>query len=317
MPSAVETSWSPVLSVVVCTYNRAHLLADAIGALLNQGSDAPPYEVIVVDNNSDDGTRDVVARFAGGVVRYAFEPRQGLSVARNHGVSVARADLIAFTDDDVQVGNDWVRSIVQAFSEHADVDMVGGKVEPIWDGAPPDWLSEAGSAPLALVDFGEESFRVTPGRSIALIGANVAIRRRAFDRIGGFSPAVQRVRDSIGSTEDYDFQMRVMAQGGSAVYEPRIVVRAVVPRERLMRKYHRAWHAGHGRFYAVMREPTFECTRAGTFLGVPAHVYRSVVHEVTGWAASMLGRRSASAFAHELRLRFLVGFATQRIFRRS
>jgi hypothetical protein len=66
-----------------------------------------------------------------------------------------------------------------------------------------------------------------------------------------------------------------------------------------------------------MREPTFERSRTGTFLGVPAHVYRSVLREAAGWAASVLGRRSAMAFAHELRLRFLIGFATQRIFRQS
>ena len=317
MPSGVETPPPPVLSVVVCTYNRAHLLATAIDALLNQVQGTPPYEVIVVDNNSSDGTRDVVERFGSGMVRYAFEGRQGLSVARNHGVALAGADLVAFTDDDVQVEAHWVQSIVQAFSEHADVDMVGGKVEPVWEEAPPAWLREAGPAPLALLDFGEDAFRVTPERPIALIGANVAIRRRAFDRIGGFSPVVQRVCDSIGSTEDYEFQMRLIGQGGGALYDPRIVVRAAVAPERLKKQYHRAWHAGHGHFYALMHEPTFERSRIGTFLGVPAHVYRSVVCEAAGWAASVLGRRSTAAFAHELRLRFLIGFAAERIFGRS
>jgi glycosyltransferase involved in cell wall biosynthesis len=66
------------ISVVLCTYNRAVLLADALTALVRQ-TDAPPYEVVVVDNNSTDDTRHVVARFASsGIVRYVAEPLQGL-----------------------------------------------------------------------------------------------------------------------------------------------------------------------------------------------------------------------------------------------
>ena len=211
----------PVMSVVLCTYNRSHLLVHGLDALLGQVRDTPPYEVIVVDNHSTDATGDVVGQFlASGIGRYEFEPRQGLSVARNRGVSVASADLIAFTDDDVRVSATWVRSIVEAFNDNSDADMVGGKVEPVWEEAPPAWLQEAGDAPLALVDFGEEAFRITPGRSVCLIGANVAVRRRAFERAGGFSIALQRVRNSIGSTEDYDFQVRVVADGDRALVRP-------------------------------------------------------------------------------------------------
>ena len=306
----------PVISVVVCTYNRAHLLADALDALIAQADPTPPFEVIVIDNNSTDGTREVVEQYiARGLVRYAFEPTQGLSIARNHGVSLARADLIAFTDDDVHASPTWVRSIATAFHENPDVTMVGGKVEPVWDEPPPVWLSDAGCAPLAVVTYGEHPFRINPERPVCLIGANVAVRRRIFDSVGGFSTALQRVGDGIGSTEDDDFQIRALAAGATALYDPRIVVRAPVPRERLEKQYHRAWHSGHGRFYAMIRNPLFERSRLGTFLGVPAHVYRSALREAAAWAGSVVALRRTAAFAHELRLRFLLGFAVQRIFR--
>ena len=82
-----------VVSVVLCTFNRSRLVARAIDALLGQAPGTPPYEIVVVDNNSTDATRKVVGRFLGsGLVRYEFEPRQGLSVARNRGVAV-RAGL--------------------------------------------------------------------------------------------------------------------------------------------------------------------------------------------------------------------------------
>ena len=93
-------------------------------------------------------------------------------------------------------------------------------------------------------------------------------------------------------------------------------MRAVVPRERLSKRYHRAWHRGHGRFYALMRDPLFERSRSAWF-GVPAHVYRSAIGEASAWAASLLRGRRSAAFAHELRLRFLTAFAVQRMFQRT
>ena len=77
-PASIEHA-PVVVSVVLCTFNRSHLVAQAIEALLHQRPDTPPYEVVVVDNNSTDATRQVVGEFReSAIVRYAFEPRQGL-----------------------------------------------------------------------------------------------------------------------------------------------------------------------------------------------------------------------------------------------
>ena len=197
-----------------------------------------------------------------------------------------------------------MRAIARAFAAQPDVDMIGGRVEPAWEAEPPAWLPDAGYAPLALVDSGSEPFRIEPTEPRCLIGANVAIRRRALRRLHGFSARVQRVGDGIGSTEDHEFQSRLLEGGAAAAYDPRIVVRATVPRERLSKRYHRAWHKGHGRFYALMRDPLFERSRAGTVFGVPAHVYRSAMGEAWAWTSSVLRGRRSVAFAHELKLRF-------------
>jgi glucosyl-dolichyl phosphate glucuronosyltransferase len=315
--SAARDPDAPVLSVIVCTFNRCDHLNRALRALVDQARHPPSYEIVVVDNNSTDRTREVIDRFrSSGLVRAAFEPRQGLSFARNRGVAAASADLVAFTDDDVCVGATWVTSIVDAFGARPDADMIGGKVIPEWAGAPPRWLAAAGYAPLAIADYGDEPFAISSARPVCLIGANVAVRRRAFDRAGGFSAIVQRVGDAIGSTEDYEFQARVMARGGLAVYDPHLVVHAPVEGRRLRKRYHRAWHSGHGRFYALMRDPSFERSRRAV-LGVPLHVYRSALTETAQWATSLLTLRGAAAFVHELRLRFLIGFAVQRIFPRT
>jgi glycosyltransferase involved in cell wall biosynthesis len=104
------------VSVVLPTYNRCGLLHQAISALLNQEAHGLSYEVIVVDNNSTDATRRTVESYSSGDrrLRYAFEQRQGVAYARNTGIQLARADLIAFCDDDVYVAPDWVENVYRA-----------------------------------------------------------------------------------------------------------------------------------------------------------------------------------------------------------
>src|ERR1043165_9291612 len=89
------------ISVVIPTYNRCQLLAPAIESLLAQESNGLRYEVIVVDNNSSDNTRDVVNSFTGREtpVHYVFEGQQGNAYARNAGIEASHAPIIAFIDD--------------------------------------------------------------------------------------------------------------------------------------------------------------------------------------------------------------------------
>lgn len=305
-------------TVVVPTYNRAASLDVALTHLTEATSGASgPCEIIVVDNNSTDATRDVVGKFAGRV-RYLFEGRQGLSHARNAGLMAVpqqerTADhVIAFTDDDVEVQQNWLHVIGRELTERLDVSCVGGRVMPRWKGvAPPAWLSHEHWAPLALQDHGDRH-RVLDSRTpLCLIGANVAFRANVFDRIGPFSPDVQRVRDSIGSTEDHELLLRLYAAGERALYSPDLIVWSHIAPDRLTRRYHRRWHQGHGRFHARMRLPEMEHSRARV-LDVPLHLVRTALLDAAAWISLSLARNSARAFAHETRLWFFSGFCRER-----
>src|SRR5690349_5231481 len=106
------SSWD--VSVCICTYNRCQTLRSALESVLGQEADGVRFEVIVVDNNSTDDTKQVVESFVRrghSNLRYSFEGRQGLSHARNAGIAVARSPLVAFTDDDIRVAPDWVSTI--------------------------------------------------------------------------------------------------------------------------------------------------------------------------------------------------------------
>jgi GT2 family glycosyltransferase len=241
------------------------------------------------------------------------EVKQGVSFARNRGIVEARADVIAFFDDDVRVSENWIETIARTFAERPELECIGGRVLPQWEIPPPSWLTPVHWAPLALQDLGDARITISAHNQKGLISANLACRRQLLDRVGGFSPVFQRVKDGIGSIEDDEWIRRVWKSGATALYVPELVAYADVPASRLTRAYHRRWHSGHGRFYAVLRADEMEQTTRGSLLGVPAHMYRSAVTSAISWFAAAGRGRSEQAFSHEVKLRFFHGFLGQRL----
>ncbi len=283
----------------------------ALERLLAQQSGGVSYEVIVVDNNSTDSTREVVESLINeghANLHYVFEPKQGVSYARNAGIQHARAPIIAFADDDVVVARDWISVIKREFDAHPAVDCLGGKVLAEWKSKPPAWLTREHWSPLALQDYGDEPFYMNAKNPLCLVSANLAFRREVFSSTGGFAPELQRVKDGIGSMEDLELLIRYWRAGGESLYLPKLVVTTEVPAARTTRKYHRRWHQGHGRFYALMRSPDFERSSKRALFGVPAHLYRQSVIDFANWVRWSMTGRHDRAFFYETRLRFFAGF---------
>src|SRR5437016_4807888 len=166
------------ITVVVCTYNRCESL---VGTLTSLGCQKLPesveWEVVVVDNNSNDRTRQVVQEFQRSNperFRYGFEPRPGKSIALNTGIREARGEVIAFTDDDVTMQTTWLNNLTAGIYS-GECAGAGGRTLPQRDFVPPDWLAmerQYALAPLALFDLGAEAqpLKVTPFRN------NMALR---------------------------------------------------------------------------------------------------------------------------------------------
>ena len=299
------------VSVCICTYNRCQRLRSALESVLGQQADRVRFEVIVVDNNSTDETKQVVdslVRLGHSNLQYVFEGRQGLSYARNAAVALAGSPLVAFTDDDVRVAPDWVSTIKRVFDEHPEAAWLGGKVLPCWPSPPPLWLTPEQWGPLALADHGDLPFYTSDRRQTPLVGANLAVRRDVLAQCGGFAPRLQRVQDSIGSMEDHELQMRLWRANRKGLYVPELVVFSDVAADRLLKKYHRRWHFGHGRFYALARLEEFERSNVGWLFGVSAHVYRQAIGDAVGWLASVIRGNFRRAFTFEGSLWFFLGF---------
>jgi len=234
------------ITVLIATYNRAPMLQRCLAQLARQAFE-PGDEVVIVDNGSSDATDDVVrtavARFPV-PLRYVVEPSPGKSRALMAGLAAAHGDVLALTDDDVLVGDDWLAAI-RALWREADIGLAGGRVTPGWARSAPRWLRfDAGigygplAAPLALLDYGPEP---APLGDRTALGANMAVTRRALDAAGGFPLDLGKLRGTLLSGEDHALCERVQAAGFRAVYDPRLVVRHHVPADRLRLAYYVRW----------------------------------------------------------------------------
>src|SRR3990167_5510795 len=109
----------PKISVVVPTYNRCESLIKALQSIADQtGIDKADYEIIVVDNNSTDKTKEIVEGFKRafpGNLIYLFEQRKGKTFALNKGIESTRGEIIAMTDDDCVADRNWLANIWKTF----------------------------------------------------------------------------------------------------------------------------------------------------------------------------------------------------------
>src|SRR5678815_724993 len=172
-------------SVVIATYNRADELVRTLYSI-KELKVRDSWEVIVVDNNSRDNTKEVVLKAAEDFpvpLRYLHEAQQGRSAALNAGIKAAQGDIIATTDDDVRIEPDWLTNAERAL-ETLDCEYLGGKALPLWGGERPSWIPETRCihwAVIALLDYGPEPI---PLGDYVTLGVNMIFRREAFERAG-------------------------------------------------------------------------------------------------------------------------------------
>jgi glycosyltransferase involved in cell wall biosynthesis len=258
------------VSVILCTYNRCHVLASALeSAAALRVSEAIDYEIVVVDNNSNDQTRAVIENFCRRYperFRYLFEPRQGKSYAANSAIQATRGDILAFMDDDTTVEPAWLENLVAPL-RNPEYAGVGGKIIAEWTCALPDWLphtSQYGLAPLVSFDHGldPKPLKETP------FGANMAFRRVLFEKYGGFRPDLGPRGRRFIPNDDSEFGSRLLAAGEQLFYEPRAIVHHPVTANRLQKDYFLRWWFEKGRsgIRAVATSPLSTVSSLGNIL---------------------------------------------------
>lgn len=311
-------------SIVIATYNRSADLRATLDSLSRLRPDGP-WEAIVVDNNSTDGTRDVVeqaARTFPVACRYLVEPHQGRSPALNAGIRAARGSIIATTDDDVRVPPDWLTRAGEGLAR-MECGYVGGRVLPLWGAARPAWLPNRGGkqwAVIALLDYGAEPIEF--GTRVPL-GVNMAFTRSAFDRVGLFDPAIGRRAGTLLGQEVREWCIRARRAGVRGYYLPAMTVEHVIPAERLRKAYFRRWFYWRGISRALLyrragldmeapEQTTLDYSTVPHVAGVPRYLYRKLLASGAGWLRALARRDPVAAFEHELWIWFFAGIVRQR-----
>jgi glucosyl-dolichyl phosphate glucuronosyltransferase len=226
-----------MISIAIATYNRANELNRTLRGLetLSLGDDLT-FEVLVIDNNSNDATRSVAEEFESrlpGPLRYIHEARQGLSHARNRAIEEARSEIVAFLDDDVEVDPRWLIGLASAFAS-GDAAAVGGRAYLSYPGVKPRWLDGRDEGYLTKVELGPDRRPAAPDE---LFGVNLAIKKGWVERVGGFRADLGRVGTCLIGSEEGELLERIADAGGTLHYEPSAVVGHRVAAERLSRRW--------------------------------------------------------------------------------
>jgi glycosyltransferase involved in cell wall biosynthesis len=284
------------ITVILCTYNRCQELAKALRSIaLSVLPDSVEWEVLVVDNNSNDGTRALVEQFCRRIplrFHYVFEPRPGKSFALNTGIAEAKGDVVAFMDDDATVETAWLWNLTKALGD-AEWAGTGGRIILQWPPSVPSWLAKEG--PYARhcfpgFDQGDEA-KLLAGPPF---GVNMAFRKTMFGKYGGFrtdlGPSANR--DIPPHSEDTEFGRRLIAAGERLRYEPSAIVYHPVTPERIDKKYFLRWRFDLGRAnFRILG------VRRGTrwFIGcIPLYLLRRFVVWTVHWIFTLRPSRRFS-----------------------
>ncbi len=230
------------LSVVICTYNGEHRLPKVLDCLLAQlGTEHLAWEVIVVDNNSTDGTAQVFKAYQQQwpqdvPLRYAFEARQGAGYARQSAITLARSPLVGFLDDDNHPALGWVVAAHRFGQTHPQAGAFGSRIRGDFEVTPPPNFERIGSL-LALTERGSEPLLYAPEQKVLPPAAGLVVRRQAWL---GSVPERLTLADAIGfraAGEDLEVVLHMQRHGWEIWYNPAMRMQHEIPASRFERDY--------------------------------------------------------------------------------
>jgi glycosyltransferase involved in cell wall biosynthesis len=213
----------PQISVIICTYNRDVLLKMAIESLLNQNVNPLLYEIIVVNNNSDDNTEAVVKVFTENYsnIRIVLEPNQGLSHSRNRGYREAKAEYVAYMDDDAKVSPDWIEIAIKIINEQHP-DIFGGPIYPFYLSSKPEWFKDEYEIRI----HAEKTGWMKEGN---ISGSNIVFKKAFLQEYGGFNPQLGMRGSHFGYHEETNLLHTAYKDEKKIYYSHDLIVFHFVP----------------------------------------------------------------------------------------
>lgn len=245
------------ISIIIPTYNRADSLDITIKSFIEQNFPKEDLELIIVDNNSSDNTKQVIYEWIKKSdinINYLFEARQGVHYARNTASLVAKGELLYFTDDDMLADPNLLKELVKVFeNSENNIGSATGKVLPKWEILPPKWiLKYCVNGILSLLDLGNET--IIKNDDIGVYSCHQAIPKDIFLKSGGFNPE-NTAGIWIGDGET-GLNIKIKNLGYKFAYCGKSVIYHMIPPQRLTQKYlnKRYFNQGNCVSYTSFRE---------------------------------------------------------------
>lgn len=240
------TSLPLAATVVVCTNRRWEYALVCLDSLLSQVIPGGSFEVLVVDNAPVRREPPEYSRRGAVDVRWLHEGEAGLSHARNLGAREARAGLVAYIDDDATAGPQWLANLLQPFSVDDGIAVVGGAIRVSVPGDLPWWYDASLEGWFSRFDVPSGGVRRVEGFGSLPYGANLAIRKSAWEELGGFDTALGRRGADLAGGEDLEFSLKAMVAGYAVCTVPDAAVlhHISADRIRLCGLWHVAREAG-------------------------------------------------------------------------
>lgn len=229
-----------MLTAIICTYNREKYIRPLLESLAANDLPKSEYEILLVDNNCTDNTHSVCEAFQQAnpdiCFRYVVENEQGLSAARNKGISEANGDILVYVDDDALVDAHYLSDFAQHFATHPSTMAAGGPIEPLYETEEPKWMSPYTKALLtAWMNYGNEIREYPKGRYPG--GGNAAYRKEVFEKVGLFNTALGRKGGNLMGSEEKDIFDKMHALGMEILYLPQPVLHHIIPQAKLENAY--------------------------------------------------------------------------------
>lgn len=227
-----------MLSFIICTYNREKYIYECLSRLA-KNTIKEGWEIVLVNNNSTDGTAAECERFVKEYkpknYHYIVEIQQGLSYARNRGIAEAKGEWLVFLDDDAMVGKDYIANLQAHLVQHPEAGAFGGAIEPFFEGEIPNWLNPWAMGFVSVIDLGTQ-VKLFSTKSYP-IGANMSISRATIDKVGTFNTALGRTGNNLMGGEEKDIFNRIRQAGIPIFYFPDIKVQHCIPPKRTTKEF--------------------------------------------------------------------------------
>ncbi len=246
-----------MISIIIPTFNRHSQLKVTLSSFLNLTVENIDFEIIIIDNGSNDCTFEVVKKFIEDnpnlSVRYKFDSTPGLLTGRHLGASISRGDILTFIDDDVVLSKDWLKSIDMLLRSKSHIDLLTGPCLPLYEIYPPKWLNYFWSKSkyggkiclwLSLLDLEKDEIEIDPNY---VWGLNFTVRKSVFMELGGFNPDnIRKDLQMFQGDGETALTNKAKAFNKKALYSSGVLLYHQISKERLSFDYfdNRAFYAG-------------------------------------------------------------------------